>query len=256
VLITAGVGAGIGSLTGKLTTSFVKAFGISALKSLAKVPAGVFTELIEEMYFDPWLENLVSSWVYKIYGTDEKGGADFWSSFVSSFREAFVGGVTGIVGIGIGGSDTNVNINEQVSNIMTDQSLTIEQQSNQIESLSNKINDQLTKLENEKVWQYFINTDTMLGVITSLPSFFFGGANLGILALGLDISMDSIIQRFEDKAKIKEYGAQIDELEKQVYLLKPKPTIDLEGIDSKLFSPVSTKTVPEITIPLSSGREI
>ncbi len=168
---------------------------------LVTIPFGVASEIIEELYLDPYLEKWTQRMVLNLGGDQE--AADFFSLLVTSFREAFIGGVSSAIKsrISKGGTDTDTQI-------ATQQEVKLDKTS---------IRASLKK---------YIDFDTVSGILATIPSFFFGGAGVGIMLYGLDLGSDAIFNALKNRynRKFSEGRLQLSEF------LKPKPALKANEI--------------------------
>ena len=160
--------------------SFTKTLAVQAIKVLP----GVITEIFEELYVDPYIESWINARFYEMGG--DENAADFWSMLATSFREAFVGGVSSL--INSFGSDSDSSSSFEFDE---ESSLEVNLQSQQ-EYYQQKI----AELDSKKAWKSIFDFGTFAGIATTIPSFFLGGAGIGIMSLGLDISTDILQKNF------------------------------------------------------------
>ncbi|KKN58657.1 hypothetical protein LCGC14_0549880, partial [marine sediment metagenome] len=216
-------------------TTFGKVLPKALVLALITVPAGVVTEILEELYVDPYIEIWVSRQITKLGG--DEATADFVSLFVTSFREAFIGGVSSAVK-GFKGGNKAGSGGTDVVTILT-------------------IGDKIAEIDSQKSWKSLISFDNALNILSAVPSFFRGGADLGVLSIGLELSTDLI------QTKLENYylkGLLETALAERIALaMKPAPVLDTSAIDiSWLFRTKKTnvKTIPSVmpvTAIMTSG---
>ncbi|KKM73081.1 hypothetical protein LCGC14_1414080, partial [marine sediment metagenome] len=145
--------------------------------SLISIPFAVGTEIMEELYLDPFIENVVSNYVKSLGGDEE--AANYWSLFITSFREAFMGGVSQAYKY-----QGNLNLN-------IDTKLTLKQPFDKLEQLRKQ-------LEAKKPWKSMINVKSAIGIIAAVSSFFIGAAGLAILAVEFNMATDLVVEKLKN----------------------------------------------------------
>ncbi|KKN39526.1 hypothetical protein LCGC14_0742520 [marine sediment metagenome] len=190
--------------------------------SVVGIPFQVFTEIGEELYLDPLLESWVSGLVNSLGGDAE--AANFWTLLVTSFREAFIGGVSqGIRAANKISSDVNLET---------------------ILTLDKKIGEINTK----KSWKSRIKNfpfKTTIGIIAAGASFFLGDAGIAILSTELNLLTEQIVDKYKDYY-MKGIFETTNSREVRAQMIAPAPDVDTSAIDiSSLFK--SKKVELQIT---------
>ncbi len=166
--------------------------GVAAIKNVVpikeviasqaiKIIPGVISEIFEELYVDPYIEAWISARFYEAGGDME--AADLLSMVVTSFREAVTGGVTSLLK---GATKAGFNlykgkVDVSPETILTSQLVQAQQQLADINSWSAL-----------KTLKSVVTFDNLVGIVSAIPSFFLGGAGIGIMSLGLDLSTDAM----------------------------------------------------------------
>jgi hypothetical protein len=236
----------VAAYTSSSTTalSFTQALAVG---TIGIVP-GVVSEIFEELYVDPYIEAWVSAQVYAM-GGDEKA-AQLWSMFVTSFREALFGGVSGLIEMmGSSSSDTSIDVNIDV-NTQQQQQQSVE---SQLTAQKQKAENTLVDIESNKAWKSLFNIENLIGgIATAIPSLFIGGGDLGALSMALDLSTDIIqtkLQNYYMKGILNTHIAQIDRTFEILEALKPRPALDTSAIN------VAWLFVPRVEVVSSVASE-
>ncbi|KKN55254.1 hypothetical protein LCGC14_0584220, partial [marine sediment metagenome] len=206
--------------TASASLSFKQAFALS----LVAIPSSVATEVLEELYIDPYIEIWVERFVKNLGGDDQ--AAETASLFATSFREAFIGGVSSTI---TGAFNNDQNLDTKLS-----------------------LWRMITKIDSETSWKSLVNLDNILGILTAVPSFFLGGADIGILSIGLDLSTEMIqakLKRHYLKGKLAStIQENIDrEIDQTLSGLKPALLIDKNALNLDFRKNTHLMTIPAIT---------
>ncbi|MHA2182297.1 MAG: hypothetical protein ACXAAH_12840, partial [Promethearchaeota archaeon] len=187
------------------------------------IPIQVYTEEFEELYIDPWIESEMLKLAVQT-GTPSEV-AEFWSSFLSSFREAFFGAASFFVkslagtesdqnidpdvkieadtGLGLQGLGTEQNIDMIAETSNVDHSLDLQQDVGQtIETLSSQ-EQEITNAKSRKITDYFkalVDSKRIFSILFSLPSFFVGGGGMATMAQLFDFGSDVLFEMEVDRA--------------------------------------------------------
>ncbi|KKN72007.1 hypothetical protein LCGC14_0414890, partial [marine sediment metagenome] len=204
-------------------------FKQSLALALGAIPASVTTEIYEELYLDPYIEIWVERFVKSLGGDAE--AAEMASLLVTSFREAFIGGVSGTI---TGGLKHAFNFNKD-------------------QSLDTKLGlwQMFTKIDSETSWKSVVNLDNVLNILAAIPSFFLGGADIGILAIGLDLSTEMVqakLKRHYMKGKLTStIQRNIDrEIEQTLSEMKPAIVIDTSPLNLDYRKKINFRTIAPI----------
>ncbi len=190
---------------------------------IASIPIQVITETWEELYLDPWIESEMIKLGEKFDVSRE--ASEFWAMFFTSFREAFMGAGSALIGGLTGaGSDSQIsNINDfkvdidiLVDNIVDSDVNAITEGSSTDFALEEFLNEgymgeqlsaeitqaeagisQLTKAKKRsarKIFKDLVISKRMADIMFSIPSFFVGGGGMATMALFLDLSTDILFE--------------------------------------------------------------
>ncbi|KKN57054.1 hypothetical protein LCGC14_0566120, partial [marine sediment metagenome] len=147
--------------------------GLSVSKALAqsllRIPLGISSEIFEELYIDPMIEEAISGMVRELGGDEET--ASLWSLFATSFREAFTGGITGQLNL-----IRDANVETHLSII------------HNIGKLAGFRYSKMPSITLKGVTKFLMAT----------ASLFFGGADIFVMSVGLDIATDKISEKLKN----------------------------------------------------------
>lgn len=213
--------------------------GSSLVRQVLSIPFNMITELYEELYIDTLIEEITEKIVHSL-GGDERTAA-FWSSFICSFRESFLGPLS---------PDSDFS-----SQAQTEQAL--QQATNQNE-LSLEQTQQLTldrigrgqRQVEQSSFKSLFDTKRIVGIVLSLPGIFVGGLGLGLASILGDLAIDHFFNKLDRR--------QLDKDLKK--LLNTRHELELQDAQNTAFEAREflAKTVPSTPLvnpnPLYSFR--
>ncbi|MFX1553854.1 MAG: hypothetical protein ACFFBV_07995 [Promethearchaeota archaeon] len=202
--------------------TYSRLLGISALS----ITKSILSEIYEELYVDPVIENWIAAWFYEA-GWDSEA-AEFWSMIVTSFREAFFGAASDLIKgaiKGVRGPKIDININ--------------------IDTLI----QQKVKLENTQVLKSLVIKGALVGIGLTAASCIFGGSNLGVLTAALGVATDVAIDKLQTKYQIEMLDQKIGEMVGEITKVRPDLAADITWV---LNSP-TVRIVPLLTNPLTTS---
>jgi hypothetical protein len=252
---------------------------ITAARYIASIPLQVMTEVFEELYVDPLIERVVRD-IANNFGASEST-IQFISSFVCSFRESFMGGITTSFDL-MFDSDVNINtvielendlrisqaqyqsLQEQAQSIDTsilqDSAINsiLEEAQSSLAEIQGKLDKARKKLENKKGLRSIINLGRipdLINIILSGPSFLVGGAGLASFTLISDFAQDLIFDIIPDMSKAKKTLKILELIELSKHTLDPSIQNQKQKSTVTVASGPQTKDMSRVKELFTSGTE-
>lgn len=203
-----------GAVSHILRKAILKGLLAGAIQFLT-IPIQAMTEEFEELYIDPAIEKFMLNWAAQS-GTPQEV-AQFWATFVSSFREAFMGGASAFVSK-IGGFDSNTNtqsgkLSLKIQNLFKMIKSQTQKVAKEFEFFKDQnenagipggldtkvvvtIDKEIKSLERESKRNFLdlISADRIASIAFSIPSMFVGGGGMFAMTQLLDLGSDALFQ--------------------------------------------------------------
>ncbi|MFW9969076.1 MAG: hypothetical protein ACFFDF_02670 [Candidatus Odinarchaeota archaeon] len=168
-----------------------------AVLQLMSIPIDILTEVYEELYIDSIIEESIQKFFDAIGGDSQT--ANFLSSLICSFREAFFGGNSPDADLNL---DQNTNINE---NLEINEDLAV----NEATDSNDVALDQTSDIEQSKgsksSWKTWSKIAIIMKIGLSAPGMFVGGLGLGLTSLLGEFAMDHFQDLLRDRWAEKDW---------------------------------------------------
>ena len=185
-------------------------------QKFALIPLAMVTEVFEELYIDTLIEDITENIVYSL-GGDERTAA-FWSSFICSFREAFMGPVSILL-------DSDQSFFQKLEGEL-ESTIEIEQDIREemslVEATEIEINNVYQRLEfiqekdaeNRKKrkklsWRSLLSFENLFTITLMIPGMFAGGLGLGITSILGDFMSEHYFQNSLGRKQLDEQHVQL-----------------------------------------------
>ncbi|MFX1268437.1 MAG: hypothetical protein ACFFAK_10805 [Promethearchaeota archaeon] len=226
--------------------------------ALANIPISIIKEVYEELYIDTWIEHTTDRIVTALGGDEET--ASWWSTFVCSFREAFLGWFSD-VNIGSGADSQVTTETTQTTATSTWADTGVDPQTAYAWDLIENTEQSLQKLDvaitqgkkaaSKSIFSALADTDSIVGLILSIPGLFVGGLGLGALSLVGSAGMDMVhakIQKNVAKKWVSAYESIKENVQQNLdgLIAKEIARQNIKSLDLEIFNYPTVGYTPEI----------
>ena len=276
------ISAGLTSAIRKAPLGVFNTMMMTGIKYIATIPLQVETEVWEELYLDPAIESFMLQWAART-GTSREV-AEFWASFVCSFREAGIGAVSSFISDGIKGQDSlsQLMATFDSKSIELETTLALAQEGNvdyttQVAALEQSLsatNDLIAEAKKGKNRNYrsLLDANRVFSILGSMPSFFVGGGGMATMTQALDLTvdilfdielgrllnnrvvLDPLIDKLEEQKSVLTHTLDLTKASDLLFQVKKASQISISGIPAiKPLNPLQTQSQ---TVQLQSQSEI